>query len=155
MVIPVFHEALQIGRDGGGVVHQIQMVVEDMEPVPDQFYRPWGFFDEDVSGRDLLGMCDAGIFRGDGEMAEDIPLGPFVFRLSIVEYQHAVAVPVQNVHVFPEAFPAFLGKKEGTIPANGFFPPTFPMSLLSQASRKFQGKGPIDNPSPSLYNAAH
>lgn len=47
------------------------------------------------------------------------------------------------------------GQKEGTIPANGFFPPTFPMSLLSQASRKFQGKGPIDNPSPSLYNAAH
>lgn len=48
------------------------------------------------------------VFSGEMEKWRKIsPLGPFVFRLSIVEYQHAVAVPVQNVHVFPEAFPAF------------------------------------------------
>lgn len=106
LVVPVFYEFLQIGRDRGGVVHQIQMVVKDMEPVPDQFYRPGAFFDEDMSGRDLLAMRDAGIFRRDGEMAEDVPLGPFVFRLSIVKCQHAIVVPVQNVHIFPEAFHA-------------------------------------------------
>ncbi len=38
--------------------------------------------------------------------------------------------------------PAFLGKKEGTIPANGFFPPTFPMSLLSPGLPEISGQRP-------------
>ena len=75
-----------------------------------------------------------------------------VLRVSTKRYKSSLPPSWRKVADQSEFF---LGKKEGTIPANGFFPPTFPMSLLSQASRKFQGKGPIDNPSPSLYNAAH
>lgn len=56
-----------------------------------------------MAARNLLGMRDMPVFLGNAEVAEDISFGPFVFRLSVGENQHAAAVAVQNIYVFPEA----------------------------------------------------
>lgn len=81
----------------------MQMVVKDMEPIPDQAFRERVLFQENMAARNLLGMRDMPVFLGNAEVAKDISLGPFVFRLSVGENQHAAAVAVQHVYVFPEA----------------------------------------------------
>lgn len=102
-VIPVFHKTRQVGGGGRSVVRKMQMVVKDMEPIPDQAFRERVLFQENMAARNLLGMRDMPVFLGNAEVAEDISFGPFVFRLSVGENQHAAAVAVQHVYVFPEA----------------------------------------------------
>lgn len=65
-----------------------------MEPIPDQAFRERVFFQENMAARNLLGMRDMPVFLGNAEVAEDISFGPFVFRLSVGENQHAAAVAV-------------------------------------------------------------
>ena len=64
----------------------MQMVVKDMEPIPDQAFRERVFFQENMAARNLLGMRDMPVFLGNAEVAEDISFGPFVFRLIFLEY---------------------------------------------------------------------
>lgn len=81
----------------------MQMVVKDMKPIPDQAFRERVLFQENMAARNLLGMRDMPVFLGNAEVAEDISFGSFVFRLSVGENQHAAAVAVQHIYVFPEA----------------------------------------------------
>ena len=68
LVIPVFYKARQVGRGGGRIVRQVQMVVKDMELVPDQVFRDRVLFQKDVPSRNLLGVRDMDVFPGNASL---------------------------------------------------------------------------------------
>lgn len=76
-----------------------------MEPVPDQFYRPGAFLMKTCPAA-ICWLCVMRVFPERWRNGGRCPPWSICIQAVHCKCQHAIVVPVQNVHIFPEAFHA-------------------------------------------------